>query len=358
MEKTSTLQKIEEHTNKASKHFNMKNKDQNNSEITTARKEIDIAVKLFEVSYEKDPGPLELLEVSTTKANNESTGNIGMSLFGFAGKIYAHIDKEKSLEYFKKYQYYSFKNSMLSNTNSLNDKIEKGVIAYKFRACSPFLFSDLAQKKITVSKPNCMNDPMDSLYNIWSTPEHLNLFVNDKMHIPIFHKSFDYYRFCSFCIDDNARNTILRNILMWSHYADEHKGICIQYKLKNNAINTKMGFDAHHQVLLQRINYSKKKKNISINDSHINLSLAFINKAYCWKYEKEARLICYDDNTEEDHLAIEYNQDISIEAIYFGIKCTDENKTIIKKLLSDQDIKYYDMTFNYNNIYNIQINKE
>lgn len=169
----------------------------------------------------------------------------------------------------------------------------------------------------------------------------------------MFNKSFDYYRFCSFCIDDDAKKKILKNILMWSHYADEHKGICIKYKLNGNCIMNDQYADAGHLTLLHRIEY-KNINPMSVKEKSIQIGLAFTHKAPCWKYEKEARLICYNDKEEKEHVAFPYDNNISIEAVYFGLHCSDENKVIIKRLLSDQNIKYYEMKYNYDNVYNME----
>lgn len=173
----------------------------------------------------------------------------------------------------------------------------------------------------------------------------------------MFKKSFEYYRFCSFCIGNNAKNTILRNILMWSHYADEHKGICIKYKLKGNCINTDCSDDVHPQALLHRINY-KNVKLLSVKNESIQIGMAFAYKSLCWKYEKEARLISYDATKEGDRYKIPYRKGISIEAIYFGLNCSEGDKAHIKELLADKNIKYYDMKLNYGDVYRMDIKLE
>jgi len=277
------------------------------------------------------------------------TSNIN-KLYELAGEIYSYIDKDKSLEYYKCFQYYNLK-ALVNASDGYNKMRDAGVIAYKFRSCSKYLLMDLINNVITFSRPRCMNDPFDSLYSIWSQPQNLKSLVNDQNHIPMFHKSFDYYRLCSFCIDDDAENTILRNILMWSHYADGHKGVCIKYRLKNDCVSTKLSLDFHHQVVLQRVNYNSMNKSVSLRSGSIPLKLSLANKFSCWQYEKEARLICYDDTIEEDRMTIGGDKNISIEAVYFGINCTDESKSIIKKLLSNQNIKYYIMKCNYENVY-------
>lgn len=329
----------------ARKYYQSYIKSLDEKELRLAKKEINKALLLFN---------------NGTKPKDFIIEN-KKNLFGLAGEIYAHFDKEKSLEYFKISQFYLF-NKWIEDISKdenkdkkyFNDKRDEGVTAYKFRDCSPYLFADLTNNEITLSRPQCMNDPFDSLYSIWSEEDNLESVLKDKIHIPMFKKSFDYYRFCSFCIDNDAENTILKNILMWSHYANEHKGICIKYKLQGNCINTDCSDDVHPQALLHRIDYQNKKP-ISVKNESIKIGLAFAHKDSCWEYEKEARLIHYDTTKEDDHITIPYDKDISIEAVYFGIRCSDNNKAIIKNLLDNKDVIYYDMKYNYENVYRMKI---
>ena len=328
------------------------------TKLSLAKNEIDQALLLFNTGTEPKDTICYLKEYCLADKN---------FLFGYAGEIYANFDKEKSLEYFKLFQFYKFNEwitdisiSEDKEKNYFNDKRYEGVTAYKFRACSPHLFADLANNEITLSRPHCMNDPFDSLYSIWSEEDNLTNVLTDKKHISMFKKSFDYYRFCSFCIDDDAENTILGNILMWSHYADEHRGICIKYKLKGNCINTDCSDDiddVRPQALLHRINY-KKVEPLSLQEKSIKIGLAFAHKHPCWEYEKEARLISYDATKEGDRYTIPYNEGISIEAIYFGLNCSKDDKTIIKRILDDKNIEYYDMKCNYGDVYKMDIKSE
>lgn len=331
----------------AQKDFDNFLKSKNTAYLKNAQKAIDKAigiVKKITGRVKKNRGDSLTLIIEAIKSNIE--------LYGLAGQIYSYIDNDKSLEYFKRFQYHTLK-GLINASGGYNDMRDVGVIAYKFRQYSQYLLKDLKNNVITLSRPCCMNDPFDSLYSIWSQPENLKFCVDDQNHISMFHKSFDYYRLCSFCIDDDAENNILKNILMWSHYADGHKGVCIQYRLKNDCVSTNLSPDFRHQVVLQRIN-EQINDTVSVRNASIPLKFLFAHKFSGWQYEKESRLICYDDTTENDRITIGYGEGISIEAVYFGLNCTDESKSVIKKLLSNQNIKYYIMKCDYNNVYKMK----
>lgn len=323
-------------------------------ELSIAKEIIDKLIKRFEQYFDRS----DILMAMFFRA----TINDIAKIYGLAGEIYSYINEEKSLEYYKIFQYYTFRFWFTTTTNQSNeekfdyfDKIHSGVTAYKFRSCSQYLFDDLEKDQITLSRPSCMNDPFDSLYSIWSRPENLYDTCKDKKHMKMFHKSFDYYRFCSFCIDDD-KNSILNNNLMWSHYANEHKGVCIRYKLMDNCISSSISLDIHHQTCLRRIHYcNNENQSISVNKKSITIEAAFAHKEECWIKEKESRLICFDDTTEDDRITIPYDEGISIEAVYFGLNCSEVDEANIKKLLAGKQVKYYYMKLDNKNVYRMKI---
>jgi len=96
------------------------------------------------------------------------------------------------------------------------------------------------------------------------------------------------------------------SILMWSHYADHHKGLCIEYEIER--------LDADHRFRknLYPVLYSRKFYNLDrfMTDltsgsgdqlrSMIPL-LAMLHKFDGWRYEEEWRLIRETEAIEADH---------------------------------------------------------
>lgn len=80
---------------------------------------------------------------------------------------------------------------------------------------------------------------------------------------------------------------LLDNPLMWSHYADNHRGICLLYMPERD----KSGLlHAHHQV-----KYSNEYPKIRLVDlpriGHSSIESLLLTKSVDWKYEFEYRLI-------------------------------------------------------------------
>lgn len=76
------------------------------------------------------------------------------------------------------------------------------------------------------------------------------------------------------------------NILMWSHYADSHRGICLE-------------FDGTLEFMAdaQKVQYTFER--FPINPYYDNreamMKKALLTKSDQWSYESEWRLFCYDD---------------------------------------------------------------
>lgn len=108
------------------------------------------------------------------------------------------------------------------------------------------------------------------------------------------------------------------NILMWSHYAKNHTGICL--KFLNNS-NTLFKY-------AQKVHYTRKypKKNyFSVNDNNY-YRYSVLTKAVQWKYEKEWRLIF----TEE----VKHNKYIFpielLDGIIFGCNTNRDNRNMVR----------------------------
>ena len=144
------------------------------------------------------------------------------------------------------------------------------------------------------------------------------------------------------------------SILMWSHYAAEHKGFCIKYNLSKHFIKQAEN-DQHEHMYLKKIKYSDEKT--SILTYTIKSDLAFATKKKDWEYENEVRLIVYNPNNEDSHYGIELDNDSRIEAIFFGYRCPENTINTIKSIFYQQqnkDIKFYKMDLDEADVYSLR----
>lgn len=80
------------------------------------------------------------------------------------------------------------------------------------------------------------------------------------------------------------------SILMWSYYADKHKGVCLEYtptELDLEKEEEKQLFDSLQKVFYSETQYNQTKYFSSPKD----INNVFFNKAQCWAHEQEWRIV-------------------------------------------------------------------
>ena len=267
--------------------------------------------------------------------------------YELAGQIYAMYAsnmeqskfEDKALDYYKKYQIMlqRYKKNM-----TLENKSE--IAVYSFRKYSIHTLEDLINNTITVIKPSKMNDPFDSIANLWRKRKNLEKITNGKGHESILEKSMEYFRIRSFQANTATYNTddsILQNVKMWSNYADNHCGFCIKYRLSKKFFR-EVNETAEITYRIAPIQYVPYYS-IDSNKKTLNTFDAYFIKNKDWKEEGEVRLLSYNPKIEEDHWGIPMGDDAKIEEIVFGYLCKDDCKKTIYNLLSSKGVSFYQM---------------
>ena len=287
------------------------------------------------------------ISVPVAEVSNKLMSNI----YILAGEIYSILELDnEALKYYKRALYYK---TLLRTDMEKEDY----VYLYSFRSFNVFSLSDLINNEITVSPSKKMNDPFDSVINLWGSEEQLKVTCKEHKHIKNLSRSFDYFRIRSFC--NGETEEALENLLMWSHYADEHRGYCVKYKLSKHFIKQDEN-DSFEHMFLKPIIYRKDKEKVDMSEmTNINSDLAFATKHESWKYEKEVRLIVYNPNKEESFYGIPLDKDSCIEEIYFGCKCDPKTIKTIKNLFSKADIppKFFQVYSESKDVYQLKWDK-
>lgn len=157
-------------------------------------------------------------------------------------------------------------------------------------------------KRIWASTYEELNDPMEGAFTYDDSYKYLaNSIRSEKSRTFI----------CSF-----SKN--YTNGLMWSFYANEHKGCCIELEVSPYVKNWR-GMDVVYKSNLAAID----SKEISIDD-------ILCQKSIQWKYEDEYR---YIKTTSLDQKAQRYLK-VIIKKIYLGIRMSDKDKRFFKKLIN------------------------
>lgn len=138
----------------------------------------------------------------------------------------------------------------------------------------------------------------------------------------------NFYGICS--LTENKSN-----LLMWSHYADSHKGFCVEFDAKKLLEICQNYITIKELIILRKIIYSKSYPLINPYDRDYDNSFFdwVITKSNDWEYENEWRLIYFKHPDNK----IDFPDSI-ISSIYFGAKCIDEHIIEIKQLLKNKKI--------------------
>ncbi|MBR5843053.1 MAG: DUF2971 domain-containing protein [Bacteroidaceae bacterium] len=120
------------------------------------------------------------------------------------------------------------------------------------------------------------------------------------------------------------------NELLWAHYANSHKGFCIEYDL--DKLDTCITSIIDYRI---DVEYQENKPTISSDDSiEVKIKKAFSTKSLAWAYENEFRLIFSLSGVKK----ISFD---AIRAIYFGLNMPLAERNAIVNGLKDKGIEFY-----------------
>lgn len=142
------------------------------------------------------------------------------------------------------------------------------------------------------------------------------------------------------------------SILMWSHYANFHKGFCIRYKLDRLILNLDLlthdfvKCDDESKDILRMLKLETLKNLDAVYDQRakeIVISI-LMQKAKGWEYEQEYRLILKElsASANEHSKCIVHSKD-AIDGVFFGVNSTERDRAFLKESLKGRDIKFYVM---------------
>jgi hypothetical protein len=166
---------------------------------------------------------------------------------------------------------------------------------------------------------------------------------------------------------------IMNKSQMWAHYADNHKGFCVEYdirplKKETVFLHDRWRFwDNQEEYLSERLHatikgglfpviytsnrvrlpYTKVKK-LNINDRICVEELlykSYITKSTIWSYENEWRLIIDDDISDYYGNKIPFP---FIKKIFLGCKMDDRYKKLLIDIGKEHDVEVHIMTMERN----------
>ncbi len=222
-----------------------------------------------------------------------------------------------------------------------NVKLPK-VDAYGFRKISKHFLESLVGSTLNITSPYEFNDPFDTPILTLSSGDPIGELVKeaykDTLKISCFSSSILLPKPLDSSYEDGKKNKLKRNKqeflnpLMWAHYADNHKGICIKYCF-DNSFSLTGGIHSSIVTGFRDIKYSDKALAKCSKGSLITTDDAFFLKGKAWEYENELRFFCFDLNGTGSFDQFG-NTSECIKEIYFGLRCPKEDRKTIIQILS------------------------
>ena len=219
-------------------------------------------------------------------------------------------------------------------------------ILFKFRSVNKYLLQSIVQSELHFAHPACLNDPFDCKVDIrqslevaisktFSTVrERLEKFRGLNDFLVKLQSDIAAMGVCSFSCPLDGSNVLLENPLMWSHYADAHRGVCLTYRFSEQFF-----YDNADQILgIAEVDYGANPladwfvENIERFNDFTDFGISLLKKVLTvksseWQYEKEVRILRKVDGSYpigKQHLV----------QVCFGLKTPETDIDLIKNLLS------------------------
>lgn len=152
------------------------------------------------------------------------------------------------------------------------------------------------------------------------------------------------YKFQSSCIGVFSCGKCWNNILMWSHYANDHKGFCVGFNLKKL-----QQYNFALMGVFRKVKYKHKLPRIkplvpnSINKKKVyeNYIVEVTTKAIDWKYEKEYRFVKINPNGLDFENRKIYLSNDCIAEVVLGLSISECDEDQITKICRDKNISLY-----------------
>jgi hypothetical protein len=227
----------------------------------------------------------------------------------------------------------------------------KGTVLYKYGKINKHFIEGLVNSSVYCPPPDKLNDPFDCQIDIEQAVANAELELESgelvsvqffakilQDHILALQKAIKIFGICSF-----TRNR--DNSLMWSHYAGDHKGVCVTYDFPRVFLNDPnkiigiLPVDYGDNPIKEWIIERAKKESTDITAYILDLAEKVVSvKSKAWSYEEEHRIIVKNPGLfkyEKNHL----------KEICFGLNTPSTDIALLKDLMTHRgsSLKYLKM---------------
>lgn len=123
------------------------------------------------------------------------------------------------------------------------------------------------------------------------------------------------------------------NLLMWSHYANSHKGFCLKFKVSMDELLFWTAFKVKYENTYPKVNFLDFDKGGTV-------AKWALTKSTDWEYEQEWRIF---DSNLNDSTRLQYFTKNELAGVIFGALMPENDKNSLLKIIeqSECNIKLY-----------------
>lgn len=190
---------------------------------------------------------------------------------------------------------------------------------YKYQKINLNSIKLLSEECLWVANYASLNDPFEYInrpnWHLSKDSKELILGANEKVKIKReVEAEIKELGVTSYCTNDDSKVIPL----MWSHYADGHKGMCLIFEVPRVLIGNEIRKVEYHEYL-PLIDFNQS------NDKVAEAAFDIITtKSSAWEYEKEVRSIHRFSNKSYPYIG-------QLVEIQFGCKCNLDDALLVKR---------------------------
>ena len=205
---------------------------------------------------------------------------------------------------------------------------------YKFRSCNEDSFAAFWNNQIYASRMEDFNDPFEGW--CWED-DRADLLEKQEMKEQVMEARRRFGRRAFYCVcSSNEEDFVCKNLYMWAHYANSHRGFCIEY---NDGLLKGLMKDGRENSYVA-MKYSDERPDSPSycgkcdNDKYMLDLLR--TKSSDWEKENEIRLIFKDAGLKKIDKEV-------ISAIYLGCCILNNDRWILEGMAREKGIACYKM---------------
>jgi len=184
--------------------------------------------------------------------------------------------------------------------------------AYHF-VPTEFALQDIRHRRLKIARLDELNDP----FELWAIAQ-----PDRRLRDALRHTKDQMAQ----CYGVLCFSLAWHNPLLWSHYADRHRGIAL-------------GFDVSDEIL-ERISYVEERATLTRIEFETAKSLLF-TKYVDWKYEQEARIFVSLDEQDASGLYFgDFNERLILREVIVGTLCRVTSSDLNESLANREGVTF------------------